>query len=308
LAQRRRSGGDRIDHERLPVHSFDPYPGQKNCRQRCHCQLRVGPAEFEDARRMQEPATEVAVRSAIAPTVESDREWGRARLLAAAGIGGALIAAAFVGALHLLPGTADISPIHRTISEYALTGSGWAFNLGVIALAFGSLAVFAALVSAGHADRWSMGSLLGVLWAAALLVIVLFPKHNWAVGPSTNGQIHRVASIVAFLCLPVAVMLLTRRRSGAGSTSAQAHPVAARSAFWLAVLSLAWFSPLVGAMLLSPITQTPWYRAVPLGLIERGLVICEVLAVIALGIWALTSTRRNPAHPPANPARTAPAL
>ena len=61
---------------------------------------------------------------------------------------------------------------------------------------------------------WSLGSLLGVLWAAALLVIVLFPKHNWAVGPSTNGQIHRVASIVAFLCLPVAVMLLTRRRRG----------------------------------------------------------------------------------------------
>ena len=102
---------------------------------------------------MQEPATEVAVRSAIAPTVESDREWGRARLLAAVGIGGAVLAAVVIGALHLLPGTADISPISRTISEYALTDSGWAFNLGVVALAIGSLAVFAALVSAGHAVR-----------------------------------------------------------------------------------------------------------------------------------------------------------
>ena len=257
---------------------------------------------------MHEFATEVGTRSGTAPTVESGRGLRRVRLLAAVGIGGAVLAAVVIGALHLLPGTADISPISRTISEYALTDSGWAFNLGVVALAIGSLAVFAALISAGHTVRWSIGSVLGVLWAAALLVIVLFPKHNWAIGPSTNGQIHRVASIVAFLCLPVAVMLLTRRHPRTGSTGTRAHPRAARSAFWLAVLSLVWFSPLVGAMLLSPITQTPWYRAVPLGLVERGLVICEVLAVIALGLWALTSTKRTPALPPASPARTAPAL
>ena len=168
---------------------------------------------------MHELATEVGTRSGTAPTVESGRGLRRARLLAAVGIGGAVLAAVVIGALHLLPGTADISPISRTISEYALTDSGWAFNLGVVALAIGSLAVFAALISAGHAVRWSIGSVLGVLWAAALLVIVLFPKHNWAIGPSTNGQIHRVASIVAFLCLPVAVMLLTRRRSRTGSTA-----------------------------------------------------------------------------------------
>ena len=255
---------------------------------------------------MQEPAIDVATRSSATPSGAADRDR-RARVLAIVGIAGAATAAVFVGALHLLPETASISPVSRTISEYALTDSGWAFNLGVVALALGSLAVFAALISAGHAVRWSVGSLLGALWAAALLVIVLFPKHNWAVGPSTNGQIHRVASIVAFLCLPVAVMLLTRRRSRTGTSARQAHPAAARSAFWLAVLSLAWFSPLVGAMLLSPITQTPWYRAVPLGLVERGLVICEVLAVVALAIWALTSRTRTPHPLPANRARNAPA-
>lgn len=256
---------------------------------------------------MHEPATEVEPRPWAAPATGTGRDLRQVRILAATGICGALIAAVVVGALHLLPGTAEISPVSRTISEYALTDSGWAFNLGVVALAVGSLSVFASLVSAGHTARWSVGWLLGVLWTAALLAIVLFPKHNWAVGPSTNGQIHRVASMVAFLCLPVAVMLLTRRRSRMGSVAALDHPLAARSAFWLAVLSLAWFSPLVGAMLLSPITGTPWYRAVPLGLVERGLVICEVLAVIALGIWAFTSTRRTPGHLPASPARTAPA-
>jgi len=232
-----------------------------------------------------------------------DLRW--ARSLAIVGIGGALAAMVLVGALHLLPGTSEISPLRRTISEYALTDAGWAFNLGTVALALGSLAVLGALIRAGHADRWSVGSLLGLLWALALLTIVLFPKHNWSVGPSTNGQIHRVASIVAFLCLPVAVMMLTRRRSR--TAARRDHPTAARAAFWLAVLSLVWFSPLVGALVLSPLTQTPWYRAVPLGLVERGLVISELLAVIALGIWALTSTRRTPNPRPASLAQTAPA-
>jgi len=250
---------------------------------------------------MPQQATGIDTRSLTEPAAAA-AELRRARLLASVGIGGALVAAVLVGALHVLPGTAGISPVSRTISEYALTPSGWAFNLGVLALALGSLAVFAALVSAGRAVRRSVGSLLGVLWAAALVVIVLFPKHNWAIGPSTNGHVHRVASIVAFLCLPVAVLLLTRRRS---RTAAQ--PTAARSAFWLAVLSLAWFAPLFGAMLLSPITQTPWYRAVPLGLVERGLVISDVTAIIALGIWALTSTRRSPGRRPASQVRTAPA-
>ena len=236
-----------------------------------------------------------------AAATETDVRW--TRLLAVAGIGGAVIAIVLVGALHLLPGTAQISPVQRTISEYALTESGWAFNLGVVALAIGSIAVLMALVSSGRAGRWSAGTLLGGLWAAALIAVVLFPKHNWAVGPSMNGQIHRVASIVAFLSLPIAVMLLTRRRG----TARRDHPRSARAAFWLALMSLAWFSPLFGALLLAPVTGTPWYRAVPLGLVERGLVVSEVLAVLALGMWALTSTRRSARPLAASRALTAPA-
>ena len=166
--------------------------------------------------------------------------------------------------------------------------------------------MFAALVVAGQARRGSLGVALGVLWSAALLVVVLFPKHNWAIGPSTNGQIHRVASIVAFLCLPVAVLLLTRR-TGPRADRGPRQPLAARAAFWLGVLSLSWFSLIIGALLLTPITGTPWYRAIPLGLVERGLVLTEVTAVFALGVWALTSTKRSRNPRPANPAPIGPA-
>ncbi len=226
-----------------------------------------------------------------------------ARALAIAGIAAVVGAVLLVGALHFAPQTATISPVRRTISEYALTDAGWAFNLGALALAVGSLAVVGALVVTRAAAGRSGGALLASLWAAALLVIVLFPKHNWAVGPSTGGSIHRVASVVAFLCLPLAVILLTRR----AVPGPLDRPVAARAAFWLAVISLLWFAPIVGALLLSPVTGTPWWQAIPLGLVERGLVITEVLAVIALGVWALSASTRTRSRRRASPARIAPA-
>ncbi|MET0866188.1 MAG: DUF998 domain-containing protein [Nakamurella sp.] len=232
-----------------------------------------------------------------------------ARVLAGFGIAGALVAVIGVGTLHLLPQTADIDIVRRTISEYALTELGWVFNLGVAGLAIGSLAILASLVLAGRARGGSLGIALGLIWSAALLVVMVFPKHNWAVGPSTNGSIHRVASIVAFVCLPVAVLLLTRRPGG----SRGRRPIPARLASWLAIGSLAWFGVLLGAWALTPITGKPWWQAVPLGVVERGLVISEVLAVIALGCWALcaptsamprTSEARPSRHP--QPASQAP--
>jgi hypothetical protein len=225
--------------------------------------------------------------------------WAADRL-ARVGLAGPVVAATLVGALHVLPETAEISPVRRTISEYALTDSAWAFNFGVVALALGSLAILIAAVTAGLARARSVGFGLGLAWVVALLVVVVFPKHNWAVGPSTNGQIHRVASLVAFICLPIAILLLTRRRAAGGEP-------APRWARWFGVASLAWFGTLIGAWLLSPITGVPWYRALPIGLVERGLVLCEVAAVLALGVWVVTATRRNRVPLSASPVRTAPA-
>ncbi|HEY5848808.1 MAG TPA: DUF998 domain-containing protein [Microlunatus sp.] len=213
------------------------------------------------------------------------------RLLATLGLLGPLVAATLVGALHVLPQTAEISPVRRTISEYALTDTAWAFNLGVVALALGSLAILVAAALAGLGRVHSAGFVLGLAWVVALLAIVVFPKHNWAVGPSANGQVHRVASLVAFVCLPLAVLLLTRRRGATGTAN-----VASRGAFWSAAASLGWLGTLVGAWLLSPITGTPWYRALPIGLVERGLVLCEVAAVVALGAWVLTARTPHPAR------------
>ncbi len=187
-------------------------------------------------------------------------------------------------ALHLLPPTNRISPVTRTISEYALTGSAWAFNLGVLLLVAASVAVFGGLALTGRYRNAGVATLFSALWVAGLLALVSFPKHNWALGTvSTTGQVHRLASLVAFLALPVAVLSIARRRGR------PAHPPQARWAFWLAVLALVWFSPLLFAVLTAPLTGIPWWQAIPLGLVERGLALTEVLAVAALAVLLATA-------------------
>lgn len=185
-------------------------------------------------------------------------------------------------ALHLLPPTSGISAVTRTISEYALTSSAWAFNLGVLLLVAASIAVFTGSVLTGRIHAVGAGTVFGALWVAGLLTLVSFPKHNWALGPaSTTGQVHRLASLVAFLALPIAVIVDARRRGRA------TDPASARWAFWLGVLSLVWFSPLLIAVLTAPLTGTPWWQAIPLGLVERGLALTEVLALAALAVLCL---------------------
>ena len=73
-------------------------------------------------------------------------------------------------------------------------------------------------------------------------MLTAFPKHNWAIGPSATGQVHRMASLVAFLCLPIAVMLIAGRR-GNGLPRGPG-----RGAMALAGLALVWFVPIIVAM------------------------------------------------------------
>jgi hypothetical protein len=221
-------------------------------------------------------------------------DTGRAgAALVPAGIACAAAGTLIIGVLHLVQPTAAISPVRRTISEYGLTGLAWAFNAGVLALAVGSAAILAGVVLSRLSTR--AGLLAGGLWVFGLLTVVAFPKHNWAVGPSVSGQVHRMASLVAFVALPLAVLALTGRRMSAG----RAGSGLARWALGLAVLSLAWFTPIVVAIV-SAGRGGAWWLAVPLGLVERGMAVTEVAALIVLGCWCLRAGPR-PANrkPPA---------
>ncbi|WP_191838078.1 DUF998 domain-containing protein [Catellatospora chokoriensis] len=204
-----------------------------------------------------------------------------ARAFAATGFVAVLTGVLAVSALHVLPPTASISPVRRTISEYAYSETGWVFNLGVLILAAGSLAVFVALAYAKLIRPASVASLGLLLWSAGLAAVVYFPKHDWSVGPSTHGTIHRMASLVAFLSLPLGALLVTvmwrRERRWRGSVWLTAIP---------ALAALAFISVIIGAYLLTPYTGLPWWDVIPLGFVERGMATFEVLTVLALGRWA----------------------
>lgn len=210
------------------------------------------------------------------------------RRLAVTGVVAAVAATVVILAMHVVGPSAEIDPIRRTISEYALRPGGWAFEGAVAVLALGSAAVLAALVRTDLVRPRSTAAVLLGAWCVGLLLVVAFEKTNWSIGPSVSGYIHRYASLVAFVGLPAGALLLARRWRDAECWRAFRRPVRVLS--WIA---LATFVPIVAAIALRPLTGVPWWRAVPLGLLERALSLAEVAVVILLGLWALAAARER---------------
>jgi hypothetical protein len=116
---------------------------------------------------------------------------------------------------------------------------------------------------------------------------VTFPKHNWSIGPSAWGDVHRVASLIAFLSLPVAALILAAKHTDGGWPR--------RAAAVGAIVALAFFAVIAGAVILEPFTGVRWWRAIPLGTVERALATAEVVVILALGAWAARSLQTRPA-------------
>jgi hypothetical protein len=209
--------------------------------------------------------------------MQSTQVRRRVALLPTLGLAGMIVGAALILLLQFLPPTDQLSPIRRTISEYALSSNKWIFNVAVLLVALGSAVGFAALIRQRRVAAFSAATLFCALWTVSLLVIVAYPKHNYALGPSSTGTVHRVASIVAFVCLPIAILLANR--------TAFAHsPLRRRWVMILAITSLLWFALILGAIGVSLAGNGPWWQLIPLGLIERLMALNGLLATGAL-VW-----------------------
>ncbi|MFG1926993.1 DUF998 domain-containing protein [Cryptosporangium sp. NPDC048952] len=203
------------------------------------------------------------------------------RSLSVLGTGCVLVSLLLFGVLHFVPPSAELDWSRRTISQYALLSNGWLFDTATLLLAGGSLAVLAALWTSRLLTRGAAVALL--LWVVGLVGVVWFEKHNWAVGPSINGDIHRAASLLAFLSLPAGALLAAApqlRRSDA------ARWVAAGGA-----VSFLCFTPILWALVSEPWTGVRWWRAIPLGGVERILGLAEVATVLLLAVWARSAHR-----------------
>ncbi|TDE30245.1 DUF998 domain-containing protein [Nonomuraea mesophila] len=207
--------------------------------------------------------------------VHQPARWG----LGVAGAGIAVIVGLEVSSLD------ELNPIRRTISEHGLGPGGWIFACAVGLLAAGSVGIGVSLARRKLAGVAGTVSLMG--WSVGLFMTAWFEKHDWSVGPSVSGSIHRVGSFMAFLCLPLAVVLITgpwRRRERSRATLV---------AFGFGVCSVLWVAGIATMVFIGTRNGLPWYRVMPLGLVERGLAVTEVAALLALGVWAATPGNRS---------------
>jgi hypothetical protein len=239
------------------------------------------------------PETATAEPAVVAPATTG--EAAARATLANTGLGLLTVGSLLVLLLHVLPPSNQINPMTRTISEYALGANGWMFDVGVLALAAGSMLVLAGLVRAGVVRAVSGSAVFVTLWSAALAVLVFFEKYDFANGEHTgpSGMIHRMASLVAFLSLPTAALLASRG-------AARRNPSWRRPAAWTrwaALASWATLSLLLYAVAQSFVTDVSWWRVFPLGGMERLIAVAEIVAVFAMGNWA-----RRAAATPALPA------
>lgn len=172
----------------------------------------------------------------------------------------------------------EINPLRRTISEHGLGPWGWIFTLAVGLLALGSAAIAVELSRRRLAGTF--GTLTLLLWSTGLLVTAAFPKHDWAVGPSLHGTIHRWGSTVAFVSLPVAALVIARPWR---------QPEWRRRATLAYVLGVASVVTVLGigvTVLVGWGHGLAWWQVMPLGLVERVLAATEVSTVLALGWWS----------------------
>jgi hypothetical protein len=189
-------------------------------------------------------------------------------------------------ALHVIPPTDEISPVRRTLSQYALTSNKWLFDVSVLLIALGSVFALVAVVRQRGVAPYSGGVLLGGLWIASLLAIVVFTKTNWSVGPSIGGVIHRYASVVAFVSLPFAVILLARKVFPEQTT----WRWAARG---FGAVSLAWFGVILVGVIRMAAGYGAWWQFVPLGLVERVIAFTAVAAMLTVSLGLVRKTREE---------------
>ncbi|WP_344884844.1 DUF998 domain-containing protein [Nonomuraea antimicrobica] len=164
-----------------------------------------------------------------------------------------------------------LDPLNITISEYAVSDRGGVTEVAMAVLGIGSLVLLVGLRVAGAPVRGWPERLL-MVWSGALVVAAVVPTTPIGHDLDLAAQIHRYASIAAFVSLPAAGALMVPRLAA----DADWKPVA-RVVEWVA---------LAGGFGLLAIT----YVALPgdrvlIGLVERVLLGAEVALLSVLAAW-----------------------
>ncbi|MEU6024785.1 DUF998 domain-containing protein [Micromonospora sp. NPDC047134] len=219
------------------------------------------------------------------------------RNIGALALGGIALAALLAVGGHLA--VRGLDPMRLTVSDYAVSDSGGAIHLAMVTLAVASALLVPALRRlagpggrlgtpalrrlAGPGGRLGTAQLLLAVWAGGLLIAGLVPTNPPGTEMGTAAHVHRYASVLAFLALPLVGWLLA------------AHlPAGGRTGRWLRMLAVA--SLLLAAAQVW--SAYPGDRAL-YGLIERALILTEVGLLVLLATALPTPARRRTGRPPA---------
>ncbi|MEU5549547.1 DUF998 domain-containing protein [Micromonospora sp. NPDC047793] len=211
-------------------------------------------------------------------------------------LGGIVLAALLAVIGHA--GVEDLDPLHLTVSDYAVSESGGAIHLAMLTLAAASAVLVLGLRRldrpAGPAGtgRGGVGAaqVLLAAWAGGLLLAGLVPTNPPGTEMDTAAYLHRYASVVAFLALPLAGWLIAAQLPTTARTASTAGTAStARTARWLRALAVASLL-LAAAMIWSAYPGDRAYY----GLIERALILAEVVLLTVLAATLLPTPRPGP--------------
>lgn len=240
-----------------------------------------------------EPALDEPVRVTAAVSVRS------ARWLSVVGIVGIAVACLLEIVMHVTPGGRRLDPLRTTISEYALVSGAWMFATGVLVLAAASVLIGMALHRSGTIVFRGGWAVWYSLWCVGLVGLTVITKTVIGPDPTVQGRIHWSFTLLAFVSLPIALLLAVRERvrrqldfgnaprAGALPERPAPHP-AVRIIAVLTWISFGWFAVLAAQTVLSVFGRNdlfPW-----VGVIERGVAITEIAAIGVLAWWVLDRT------------------
>ncbi len=209
---------------------------------------------------------------------------------------GITVAVSIAVVLHLSVSTGQVSPLWQTLSEYVygqLRGSASAaplFSAMCVALALGSLALLTGIAKARKPGSVPVLAALG-LWCTGLLACAVFRVDPPGVTRSLSGEVHNYAALLAFLALPAAALLLTRKSAAHCPWEPRRSTIrrlAAASLLGVAVVLGAFFWGVLAA---------PAQPVLTLGLFERllfGIDLGLLLAMVRPLLSSVSAPR--PAH------------
>ncbi|MFE3450743.1 DUF998 domain-containing protein [Nonomuraea sp. NPDC059194] len=183
-------------------------------------------------------------------------------------------------------------PPQPLVSDYALVPGGMPLVVaGMLALACGC--VFLAYgLAVREPARTAAARILLIAAAAGLMLSAVFPTDP-GMAKSLSGEVHRWASAVVFTSLPVAGWTLARGRAALPRWNL------VRALTVTSVVVLAVYLAAHPASLTSPFISGEVYY----GLMERAVIVAEVVLVVVMGL-AASLDHRLPVDLPVAPRET----